>query len=87
MSAPTADRAEAHLQRRAQVRRHLARLSDLLEAWDAWETDRLLPPAERQLSRPPEGNRGPLEALHPALVTELHDLDAAAQHEPARTRR
>lgn len=78
MTSPTADEAEGHLRRRAQVVKHLARLADLLGQWDDWEADRLLPPKERRFSRPPGGSRATIETLHHALFSELHDLDAAA---------
>ena len=85
MSRPTADAAEAHLRRRAQVTKHLARLAEMLRQWDVWEADQHLPPAERALARPPEGSREALHAVHHALFCELHDLDAALvceRHEP-----
>ena len=85
MSTPTAEAAEAHLRRRAQIVKHLARLATLLSQWHIWEADQHLPPAERTMSRPPEGSRDALQAVHHALFCELHDLDAPIvreRHEP-----
>ena len=71
-----------HFEYRAQVAKKVERLADLLEAWDAWEIDQLLPPRERRLSQPPIGGREALSVLHHALLTELHDLDAAEASRP-----
>lgn len=84
MSSTTAEQVEAHLRRRAEVVKHLARLGDLRLAWDAWEVDRMLPPSERTLTTPPEGNRATIETLHLALLCELHDLDGAAARDGER---
>ncbi len=56
----------------------VARLADLLEEWERWEIDQLLPPKERHVTRP-DGDRSALAVVHQALLTELQDLDAAAQ--------
>jgi hypothetical protein len=61
----------------------MARLAALLDAWDAWEVDQVLPPAERRLERPPEGGREALSVLHRALLDELHDLDGPPSPEPS----
>ena len=65
-----------HFEYRTRVAVKVARLADLLEQWDDWDVDQLLPPAERRLARPPIGGREALRVLHRALLTELHDLDA-----------
>ena len=53
----------------------MARLSTLLAAWDEWDVDQLLPPAERRLTRLPEGGREALGVLYHALRSELDELD------------
>jgi len=63
---------------RTRVAVKVARLADLLEQWDNWDVDQLLPPAERSLARPPVSGREALTVLHRALLAELYDLDAAA---------
>ena len=63
---------------RARVAATVARLADLLEEWERWEIDQLLPPKERHLARP-EGDRSALSVVHQALLTELQDLDAAVR--------
>jgi hypothetical protein len=68
-----------HFEYRRRVADKVARLADLLDEWDDWDVDQLLPPAERSLEKPPIGGREALRVLHHALLTELQDLDAAAQ--------
>ena len=64
---------------RTRVAVKVARLADLLEQWEQWDVDQLLPPKERTRTQPPIGGREALSVLHRALLTELHDLDAQAQ--------
>ena len=77
MRVPTAEQAESYLGYRAYVIAQVARIAAALEAWEDWDVDRLLPPAERRFSHPPSGGREALSALHYALLTELYELDAA----------
>ena len=66
---------ERHLAYRAHVAARVARLAALLEAWDEWDVDQLLPPAERRIKRAPEGGREALNVVYHALRSELDDLD------------
>ena len=68
-----------HFEYRRRVAEKVVRLADLLEQWDAWDVDQLLPPAERSQVPRPMAGREALVVLHRALLTELQDLDAAAQ--------
>jgi len=86
----TAAEAQRHLRYRTHVAAQVSRLARLLEEWEAWDVDQLLPPAERRRQQPPLGGRDALSVLHRALLDELHDLDgppepAAPSSEPANT--
>jgi hypothetical protein len=71
----TAVHVERHLAYRTRVAAQVARLAALLDAWDEWDADQLLPPAERRIVKAPEGGREAVSVLHHALLSELHDLD------------
>ena len=72
-------RATRHFEYRTRVAVKVARLADLLEQWDRWELDQLLPPRERSVPQPQIGGREALGVVHRALLTELQDLDAQAE--------
>lgn len=67
-----------HLRHRAYVSAQVRRLAALLDQWDDWEIDQLLPPAERRLTRPPSAGKEAVSVLHRALMAELHDLSGFA---------
>ena len=69
---------------RTRVAVQVARLAELLEQWERWDVDQLLPPRERTVAQPAVGGRDALSVLHRALLQELYDLEARAPTAAAR---